>query len=451
LRSKKFISIVVKIGLVIAVIAAVSGGCSGTVASVSVEQVGPRAIEETVMVAGTTQATNPTQVMPMVSGSVSQVFAQDGQEVAAGQPLIQLDTANLEQALLSAEASLESTQMLSGLFSSVSSTASSIGGAFNSIVAGVENSVTNLVDFEKSLVPALPENLRLQALQAIDSYQQRLANLKNNIPQISIGGGGGGGDAGAQQAAADKAIQNAENNLKGATITAPVAGTLVSSAGGSPSMESLLGTLMSSFSGMIPSGLNLSALTGVSGSLGSIGFPSGGAMVPGSFIMPGSPIFTIVDLKNMSLSAKVDESDIAKIQTGQDTTITLEAYPGKTFRGRVVKVSNTATTNEAGATAFEVTIQMDPSDINLKIGMSGTGDVTVAKKQATVVVPIDAIVEKSGKKYVFRVVDGKARLTPVTVGLTTDSDVEIIDGVNLGDTVVVRGVEKLKDGQSVKQ
>src|SRR5450756_1344229 len=128
----------------------------------------------------------------------------------------------------------------------------------------------------------------------------------------------------------------------------------------------MMSSLMSSFGSLIPSGLNLSASTGMTSSLGSLGLPSGGPLVPGSFIMPGSPLFTIVDLKNMSMSAKVDESDIARIQPGQRATVSLEAYPERSFPGRVVKVADTATTNEAGATAFEVTIKVDPTDISLK-------------------------------------------------------------------------------------
>ncbi|MBU1943559.1 MAG: hypothetical protein KKE36_07800, partial [Actinobacteria bacterium] len=130
--------------------------------------------------------------------------------------------------------------------------------------------------------------------------------------------------------------------------------------------------------------------------------------------------------------------------------VSLEAYPGKKYKGQVVKVADTATTNEAGATAFDVAIQMDLSDINLKIGMTGTADVTVASKKSATVVPVEAVVEKQGKKYVFKVVDGKARLTPITLGLVTDSDVEVVKGVKIGDYVVVKGTEKLKDGSGVK-
>lgn len=215
-------------------------------------------------------------------------------------------------------------------------------------------------------------------------------------------------------------------------------------------MDSLMGTLMGSFSSMIPSGLDISSLSGLSSSMSGMGMPSGGPLVPGSYVMPGSPVFSIVDLKNMSMIAKVDESDIAKLQEGQAASVSLEAYPDRKFNGIVVRVTDTATTNEAGATAFDVTIQLDLSDINLKIGMSGTADVVVASKEATTVVPLGALVEKNNEKYVFKVVDGKAQLTEVTLGLVTEDKVEIVKGVKTGDKVVVKGVEKLKDGQGVK-
>ena len=464
LKSHRLVSIALKVSVIIAVLAALSSGCGGAVAGVKVERVGPRSIEETVMVAGNLQSSNPTQVIPQVYGSVGAVFVEDGQEVAAGQSLVQLDTSDLEQSLLAAKASLESTQSLASMFNSLSSSAAGIGSSVNSALYSFDASMASLYDLEKALIPALPEEYRLAALQAIDSsYSNYQATAASRLPVSS--GGGGGVSTGAQQAAANKSIENAQKNLEAAAITAPVAGTVIAATGlgaldnihirdaatgGGASMDSLMGTLMGSFSSMIPSGLDISSLSGLSSSMSGMGMPSGGPLVPGSYVMPGSPVFSIVDLKNMSMIAKVDESDIAKLQEGQAASVSLEAYPDRKFNGIVVRVTDTATTNEAGATAFDVTIQLDLSDINLKIGMSGTADVVVASKEATTVVPLGALVEKNNEKYVFKVVDGKAQLTEVTLGLVTEDKVEIVKGVKTGDKVVVKGVEKLKDGQGVK-
>jgi HlyD family secretion protein len=453
-KSSRVLKAGVKVALIVAMVTGVSAGCGEPSIKVTAERIGPRSIEETVMTAGSLQASNPTQVIPQVSGSVAQVYVQDGQYVAAGQPLIQLDTSSLQQSVLSAKASLESIQGIAGAFNSISAAAQnlsgSINGNFKSVLNAVDASVSVLYTLEQTLIPLLPENQRMAALQAVESsYQNYQAARSQPLPSTSSATGGGYSN-GAQEAAAGKSIENAKNNLKAATITAPVAGTLVSVQTGGTSMQSLLSTLMSSFGNMIPSGLGTSALTGMSSSLGNIGLPSSGLLVPGSYVVPGSPIFTIVDLKGMSMLSKVDQSDIAKIEPDQPATVSLEAYPGKSFPGRVVRVADTATQNEAGATAFDVTVQMDPTSINLKIGMTGSANLVVADKKAALVVPVEAIMEKKGEKHVFKVVDGKARLTTVTVGITNENNAEILEGLKTGDKVVVKGAEQLKDGQGVK-
>lgn len=447
--SRRSVAIASKIAVVVAVLALLSSGCGGSAADIGIEKVGPRSIEEIVTVAGSLQASNPTQVIPQVYGSVAAVFVQDGQEVAAGQTLVQLDTSDLDQALLAAKASLESSQSMASMFNSLSSSAASISSSANAALASVDAGVAGLYEMQRALIPVLPEEYRLAVLQATEnSYASYQASLANR-PPVSTGGGGEV-STGAQQAAARKSIENSQKNLEAATITAPVAGTLVSATTGGASLESMMGTLMSSFSSMMPSGLDLSSLSGLSSSMSGMGLASGGPLVPGSYIMPGSPIYTIVNLKSMSIVAKVDEADIASIDEGQAATVHLEAYPDEDFTGTVTNVADTATTNEAGATAFDVTIQMESIEINLKIGMTGTANVVVASKKAATVIPLKALVEKDGNNFVFKVVDGKAQLTEVRIGLVTEDKVEIVEGVVTGDTVVIKGVEKLKDGQGVK-
>ncbi len=447
--SRRFTSAAVKAAVTVLLLALVIGGCAGSAVKVTVTRVGYRAIEQTVTAAGNLQATSPVQVIPQVYGSVSQVLAEEGQYVEAGQVLIRLDTSELEQSLLSARASLESTQALASMFNGLSSTASGIGAAANSALASIDAGVTNLYNLEKMLVPSLPEDQRLPALQAIEAAYSQYTSQVAGRHSFEIGGGGGY-STGAQEAAAAKAIENAQKNLEAATIKAPASGTLLNVTTGGTSINSMMSSLISSLSGMMPSGLNLSALSGLSGGLGSLGLPTGGPPVPGSYIMPGSPIYQIVDLKGMSMIAKVDESDVAKVMPAQAATVSLEAYPGRKYKGVVAKVADVATTNEAGATAFDVTVRMDRADVNLKIGMTGTADIVTATKPAAIAVPVEAIVEKKGKKYVFRVVDGKAVLTPVLTGIQTETNVEILSGLRVGDKVVTGGVEKLKDGQAVK-
>lgn len=451
MRIGRYVSFALKVALIAALLAVVSSGCGNTAKDVVVKRIGPRAIEEAVMVAGNLQAANPTQVIPQVFGSVAQVFVEPGQEVAAGEVLAQLDTSNLEQSLLSAKASLESAQAIATMFNNLSSSAAGFSSSMNSMINAVDASARSLYMLEKGLIGVLPEENRMAALQAVESsYQSYLDTRSQSAPPAAISTGGV--STGAQQAAARKAIENAQKNLDEAIIKAPIAGTVIAVSAGTMSIETMMGALLSSFSGMMPSGLDLSALTGMTGGMETMGMATPGPLAPGSLVVPGSPVYTIVDLDNMTMAAKVDEVDIVKIQPEQPATLSLESYPEKRFEGKVTKVADTATTNEAGATAFEVTITMDRPgpEVALKIGMTGTADVVVASKDSALVIPVEAVVEKKGKRYIFKVVDGKAELTEVKLGIVTDKDVEVIRGAKRGDYVVVKGVEKLKDGQGVK-
>ncbi|MGB9691395.1 MAG: hypothetical protein ACPL7D_04440, partial [Candidatus Sumerlaeaceae bacterium] len=104
-----------------------------------------------------------------------------------------------------------------------------------------------MYNFQKALVPMLPDEYKMGALQAIEnSYQAYVQTRSSNQPTVRAGGGGI--STGAQEAAARKAIENAMKDLEAATITAPVSGTVVSQAGGGLSLESMLATMMSSLS-----------------------------------------------------------------------------------------------------------------------------------------------------------------------------------------------------------
>lgn len=436
----------------IAILALVSGGCNSTNADVTVTKVQKKPIEETLMSSGILQAAEPCKIIPQVSGFVADVYARDGQQVNQGDVLLQMETDSLEQAVLSAKGSIESTQSMASMFSSLGSStaemATSVQNAMNVLTAGMQS----LYDLERLIVPMLPEEQRLAALQQIESSRQNFANSNTDVEPVSQGGGTGGYNNGAQLAAARKGLEMAEENLKAATITAPVSGTLVVNTGGGMSMEGMMAMMMTSFGSMMPAGLSLSSLSSLSGMTSGFGVPGGGAPEPGSFIMPGTELFSIIDFSSMSVAVKIPETDIAKLKAGQRSTVVLEAYPAESFEGTVDYISPSATTNEAGSVAFECVIKLDPvasKDINLKLGMTGMVNIVIDTKEATVVVPIEAVLEKEGKTYVFLVEDNVADLTEVRLGLSTDETVELTSGVKAGDLVVTRGAEKLKDGQKL--
>jgi len=183
--------VILKVVLVLVILALLSAGCRSQPADVKVERVGPRAIDETVMVAGALDASSAAQVIPDVYGTVASVMVADGQEVVAGQPLVQLETDNLEQALLSARASLESVQSIAGMFNSLASSAAGIGSSVNSALSTVDAGVEYLIDFQREIIPFLPEEVRLAALQTVENAYAQYQSRAASRPSVSTGGGGG--------------------------------------------------------------------------------------------------------------------------------------------------------------------------------------------------------------------------------------------------------------------
>lgn len=451
MRRWNIFKIIGEVTVVIAILALVAGGCGGSGADVSISKIKSQPIEETLLGTGTLQAANPNPVIPQISGFVAEVFIEDGQQVAEGQVLVQLETDQLEQSVLSAKGGIESIQSLAGMMSGLTSSTAGITSALQGAMSSVDAGLQGLFDLERVLVPLLPEDQRLAALQAIDdSYNNYVAQRENREP-ISISSGGGGGyNTSSQLASAKKGLEIAEKNLEAATIKSPVSGTIVLDAGAGLSMEGMMAMMMTSFSSMMPAGLSLSSLSGLSG-LMNFGMPGGG-LKPGSFIIPGSELFSIINLNDMSVSVKIPETDIAKLRVGQKATVALEAFPGETLAGTVDYISNTATTNEAGAVAFEISVMLDPIEedtMSLKIGMTGIANIVIDTKEAAVVVPIEAVMEKEGKRYVFAVEDNTAILTEVETGLSTEDSVEIESGIEVGDSVVIKGADTLKDGQKL--
>ncbi len=160
----------------------------------------------------------------------------------------------------------------------------------------------------------------------------------------------------------------------------------------------------------------------------------------GSNVLATDTIATVASSSNLQLMAEVDETDIGKARLGQKANITLDAFPDKTFSSTVSQIAPQAITTSTGATAFNVTFNMESSEPFL-IGMNGSAQIITATKENVLSVPLEAIVNdnfvwiKKGKNYQQR---------EVTKGLESDSDVEITSGISEGDNVVTAGFDQLQ-------
>jgi len=173
----------------------------------------------------------------------------------------------------------------------------------------------------------------------------------------------------------------------------------------------------------------------------------------GEKLSPDSPVFSIVDLQQLTLDAQVPASDIPRIKVGQEVQFRVDGFGERNFAGKVVRI-NPAT--EAGSRAMLVYIGVDNPDGLLRAGMFAKGAVTTEKSAAHALLPLSAVRAGEGalrgEDVVYRVDGGKVVAQPVKLGLRNQDEglVEALDGIQAGATVLALPLDGVKPGHRVK-
>lgn len=151
----------------------------------------------------------------------------------------------------------------------------------------------------------------------------------------------------------------------------------------------------------------------------------------------GTTAMTVSDLTRIFSLAAVDEADIGKVSVGLPAEITVDAFPGKRFAGRVERIAIRGV-NISNVVTFEVKIEVISKDkLLLRPEMTANVDIIAAARDAVLSVPSDAIVRKRGKTQVTVVkADGVKEDRPVETGISDGQRTEIGTGVAEGETVV---------------
>ncbi|HMD21672.1 MAG TPA: efflux RND transporter periplasmic adaptor subunit [Alloacidobacterium sp.] len=164
------------------------------------------------------------------------------------------------------------------------------------------------------------------------------------------------------------------------------------------------------------------------------------------FVQTGDKLLAMADLTKMQVRAYFDEPEIAKIREGMPITIRWDAIPDKEWHGHVERVPSTVTTYGT-RNVGQVLISIDDADSKLLPNTNVTVTVTKSSTENALNVPRDALHTEQGKSYVYRVINGRLRRTPVTVGALNLTQVEIRSGLQEGETVALGTT----NGQPVSQ
>uniref|UniRef100_A0A7C4GG82 Efflux RND transporter periplasmic adaptor subunit n=1 Tax=candidate division WOR-3 bacterium TaxID=2052148 RepID=A0A7C4GG82_UNCW3 len=200
----------------------------------------------------------------------------------------------------------------------------------------------------------------------------------------------------------------------------------------------------------------------ISGTVVQINIKEGETVIIGTMNNPGTVLMVIADMSRMQAIVDVDETDIVRVATGQKATVEVDALPDTSFSGTVTRVGympsaqSLLSTATVKGTTFEVEITLDSTAPRLRPGMNVHADIVTAELDSVLTIPIQAAgrrdIEGRETETVFLVKDGKAVLTPVRTGKSSDSDIEVREGLSPGDIVITgpyKTLSKLEDGRRV--
>jgi HlyD family secretion protein len=221
-------------------------------------------------------------------------------------------------------------------------------------------------------------------------------------------------------------------------------------------------------------------------------------VVPGIQNATGSFLMTLSDMSVVTSEVKVDETDIVNVKIGQDADVTIDAVPGKVFKGKVTEIGSQAvlrtsglattqsTTSNQEAKDFKVVVTLENPPENLRPGLSTTAKIKTAERKGVIAIPIQALAVRSRKDLeeaaknvkkgsnvtlaappppapgdpkkdevqgIFVVTGKKAVFRPVDTGISGVTDIEIPKGLQVGDEIVVgsyKALRTLKPEASVK-
>ena len=367
---------------------------------VYVEPVERDDITQVVKASGDVQARVSVDISAHVVAKIEDLYVEEGQAVEAGQPFLELEKEAFTAAADSGRAQLRQAQ------------------------TRVRQAEVALADAEVRLRRAR----RLAEEGIVAAEQLEAAELERTSSELTLV------EARDAVANARASLTKAMDDLGKTTIYAPISGRVV-----------------------------------------ELNAEEGEVVVSGMMNNPATKIATVADLSELLAELDVDENEIVDVRVGQPVNVTVDAVPDRIYRGRVVEVGSSGSTRagQGDVTFFEVDVLLEDADERLRPGMSVRAEIEVAGREDALVVPVQAVVERDAEpdpeaeeepvrppgeggdtvSVVFVVTDGKAVRRPVETGLSTITHVEIVSGVEAGETVVTgpfRTLRDLEDGEAVR-
>jgi HlyD family secretion protein len=438
------LALVVAVGLLLT-------GCTGDdAAGIEVAAAGRATVVEVVEAPATVEARATATVSAAADGTVAELRVRDGQQVRRGQVLLRVESPSARRTLRRARQA------------DAQAASAGAGAGVPTTLAGVSQAVATAqraFDRARRAARRIPDvRIRTQALAALrvsqTQYEAARAQADRAAAQLAAGIGSLS-DAVAALSAAQRvqtraAVEVARRTVAALTVRAPIAGTVSLTASGDASggTSDLLSQLPESLQSQAGSAL---------GSAGEVGGGSVTSTVAeGAPVSSGQPLVTVTDASTLSLTAQVDETDVLLVSPGVEASAELDAVPGATYDSAVVAIDPTPTTSTRGGVSYVVRLSLgrgttaDGTTAPVpRPGMSAVVDLRVRTARDVVAAPAPAVFRDGKRDAVWVVKNGKAQRRLVRLGAQGESRVEVLEGLKEGERLVVRGADRVREGQQV--
>jgi HlyD family secretion protein len=496
-RKRKIIIAVSAVALlgIIVVISILAGGKDEPEVT-TVKVVIRKELRSTVTASGEIRPIQFINLTSEVAGRIEEIYVKEGQPVTKGQQLVRLDptqlqsneaaqaaglqaalsdtqnarmqiiaaqngVANAQQALSAAEAGLaQSRQQVVSAQTNVDRAQVDLNTAQRELKRTtelVESNVASRAEYDAARDRFDQARVALRTAQAnLESQRLGIEEAKARVNQQRV------------------AIRNAETNVRVAQQSVRT----------SEARANQQQALLRGQGSQLAKAMQLAPITGVVADIPS---------KVGQFAiaqLSSTPLLTIADMSTVNVEVKVDETEIANVEVGQRAKVKVDAFQDREIDGEVTQKTPLAvgksstqgglqnTINVQEAKEFRVVIRLDISDEirnGLKPGMSATAVITTKTAHDVIAVPLQAIVEKPAApapspaaaggvpspadkpkdiKGVYILTGNKVKFVEVTTGITGESDIQILSGVQDGMEVITgpsRVIKTLKDNAVVKR
>jgi RND family efflux transporter MFP subunit len=329
---------------------------------------------------GQVSSANNTPVVTQVTGTITKVYVKNGDTVVAGAPIatVQLDQSSQQKYIQG----LSNYQSAQNNLASAKSTQTSLR---STMITAEDNFQKNAIDKGKDSNSSTYQELKSTMKAAEEKYDTQ----EDVITQSQT------------------ALNNSSMTLRqvSPTIYAPISGVI----------------------------------SGLAYQEGSV-IPAQAVSASSSNQVTSQNIANITTSSIPIVTLDLTEIDIPNVKIGNKATVTFDAFPDKTFTGTVFAINTTGSVS-SGVTTYPTTVTLDTENTSIYPNMSASANILIASKENVLMVPTSAVQTQDGQNYVRVLKNNQVQNVNVTTGISSDTDTEIVSGLNEGDEIVTAVVQ----------